>query len=107
MQFTAVHRFARIGPRKARLVVDMIRGLAANQAIEELKLINKRAAVIVRKVVESAVANAGLDADVDSLWVCEARVDGGPTLKRWRPRARGRMFPIRKPTSHITIVLSD
>jgi len=107
MEFTATHKHARISARKARLLVDMVRGLPANQAIEELKLLNKRAAVMVRKVVESAVSNAGLDADVDSLWIAEARVDEGPTLKRWRARARGRAMPIKKRTSHIRIIVSD
>ena len=98
-----------MSPRKVRLVVDMVRGMDAGPAIDQLKYLNKAAARPVRKLIESAVANAennhGLD--IDTLWVREIRVDEGPTLKRFRPRAQGRAFPIMKRTSHVSVVLEE
>jgi large subunit ribosomal protein L22 len=109
--FRASHRHARTTARKARLVVDMIRGLPVNAALRVLDRSPRRAAVMVAKVVRSAVANAEQDEHVDpnQLLVETARVDEGPLLGgflRWRPGARGRAMPIRKRTSHIHVVLA-
>lgn len=109
MQAKAVARTVRIAPRKARLVVDLIRGKQAGEAIAILKFTPKAASPIVEKVLKSAIANAehNYDLDVNSLVVTEAYVNEGPTLKRFRPRAMGRASQINKRTSHITIVVSE
>lgn len=108
MKFRASHRFAPISARKARLVIDLIRRKSANEALEVLQFVNNRPASMIDKVLRSAVANAGLDADPESLWVQTARVDKGPTWPmRWHPGPRGRVMPIHKRTCHITIELSD
>ena len=109
--FRASHRHARTTARKARLVIDMIRGLPVNTALRVLDRSPRRAAVLVAKVVRSAVANAEQDEHVDpnQLRVETARVDEGPLLGgflRWRPGARGRAMPIRKRTAHIHVVLA-
>jgi large subunit ribosomal protein L22 len=113
IEFNAKHRFARISARKARLVVDLVRGLPVNRALVLLDRSPKRAAVLVKSVVKSAVANAeqktGGSIDLNELVVSTARVDEGPLLgghMRWRPAARGRAMPFRKRTSHIHISLS-
>ncbi|PKR83119.1 50S ribosomal protein L22 [Heyndrickxia camelliae] len=109
MQAKAVARTVRIAPRKARLVVDLIRGKQAGEAIAILKFTPKAASPIVEKVLKSAIANAehNYDLDVNNLVVTEAYVNEGPTLKRFRPRAMGRASQINKRTSHITIVVSE
>ncbi len=108
MAWKAVHRFARISPRKVRLVADLIRGRDVNEALSILKFTPNRAAEMLRKALTSAVANANeAEADVDLLYVERAFVDEGPTLHRWRPKDRGRAFPIRKRTSHITVVVEE
>ncbi|MBY0121922.1 50S ribosomal protein L22 [Bacillus sp. S/N-304-OC-R1] len=109
MQAKAVARTVRIAPRKARLVVDLIRGKQVGEAVAILKLTPKAASPIVEKVLKSALANAehNYEMDVNSLVVTQAFVDEGPTLKRFRPRAMGRASQINKRTSHITIVLSE
>ena len=109
METTAKLRFARLSPQKARLVADQIRGLPVEQAVELLQFSPKKASHVIRKVVESAIANAEHNegADIDELTVAAIAVDQGPTLKRWRARARGRANRIIKPTSHITVTLSD
>ncbi|MBS4175706.1 50S ribosomal protein L22 [Bacillus sp. FJAT-49736] len=109
MQAKAVARTVRIAPRKARLVVDLIRGKQAGEAIAILNFTPKAASPIVEKVLKSAIANAehNYDLDVNSLVVTEAYVNEGPTLKRFRPRAMGRASQINKRTSHITIVVSE
>ena len=107
---TAQHKFARISARKARLVVDLIRGLPVERALNVLDFTDKHAASMVKKVLRSAWANASqLDphADESAFRVSEVRVDGGPMFKRIRARAMGRAVRIRKRTSHITIVVSD
>ncbi len=113
IEFNAKHRFAKITARKARLVVDLVRGLPVNRALVLLDRSPKRAAVLVKSVVRSAVANAeqksGGSLDLNDLVVSIARVDEGPLLGghiRWRPSARGRAMPYRKRTSHIHISLS-
>jgi len=109
-EYKASHRFARTAPRKARLVVDMIRGMPVNRALTVLDHSPQRAAVMVGKVVRSAVANAEQDTNIDPnhLRVSLARVDEGPLLggaARWRAGSRGRAMPIKKRTSHIYIEL--
>lgn len=113
VEFRASHRYARMSPRKARPVLNLIRGQGVNRAIEILDFENRRAAAAARKVLRSALANAEaviqdrhLDIDPDELLVSDARVDVGPTLKRWLPRARGMATPILKRTCHISIALS-
>ncbi|HNR98997.1 MAG TPA: 50S ribosomal protein L22 [Planctomycetota bacterium] len=105
--FTAMHRLARIGPRKVRGVLDLIRGLPVNDALAQLKHIHKRAAPMVAKVIKSAMANAQQEGNVDAddLVVAETYADPGPVLKRWSPRAMGRVYGIRRRTSHISVVL--
>lgn len=105
MQTQAVHRFARLSPQKGRLVADQVRGKPIDQAINILKFSNKRAASLIRKVLESAIANAenNFGADVDELHVSEIMVDEGPVMKRIMPRAKGRADRIQKRTSHITV----
>jgi large subunit ribosomal protein L22 len=110
--FRAAHRWARIQPRKARLVAAMVRGLPVNDAIAVLEHSPRRGARLLHKVVKSALANASQDPEVDlnALVVDEARVDMGPLLggrARWRPRAMGRATPIRKRTSHLLISLAE
>ncbi|MFH0873139.1 MAG: 50S ribosomal protein L22 [bacterium] len=106
----AIGRFIRIAPRKARLVIDMVRGRGINEALYALKYTPKHAARVVEKVLRSAMANAQQNhgvKDIDVLFVKKAYVDNGPTMKRFRPRAMGRATPIKKRTSHLTIVLGE
>ena len=106
--FKAIHRHARIAPRKARLVLDLIRGRDVDEALSLLKFSKKRAAVLVDKVVRSAVANAGeQEADTGSLFVKEAWADPGPTMKRFMPKDRGKAYNIMKRTSHLVVTLEE
>lgn len=109
MQAKAIARTVRIAPRKVRLVVDLIRGKQVGEAIAILRHTPKSASPVVEKVLNSAMANAehNYEMDVNNLVVTQAFVDEGPTLKRFRPRAMGRASAINKRTSHITIVLSE
>ena len=109
MESKAVARYIRISPQKARLVADVVRGLEVDKAITTLRFMPKKGARILRKVIESAVANASQsqEIDVDTLYVKTIFIDGGPTLKRIRPRAMGRASRILKRTSHITVVLDE
>ena len=101
-------RFVRVTPQKARRVVDLIRGLSAAEAQTVLRFAPQAASETVGKVLASAIANAEHNHDLDAsdLVVSEAYVDEGPTLKRFRPRAQGRAYRIRKRTSHITVVVA-
>lgn len=105
MQTQAVLKFVRLSPQKARLVADLVRGKKVGDAINTLKYSQQRAAGIIRKVLESAVANAENNdgADVDELKVSSIFVDEGPQMKRTSPRAKGRADRIVKRTSHITV----
>ncbi len=105
----ATARYVRVTPMKARRVVDLIRYKPADEALAMLQFAPQAASEPVAKVLASAMANAehNLKVEQDSLIVSAAFVDGGPTLKRFRPRARGRAFPIHKRTSHITIEVSS
>ena len=108
MKFRASHRFAPLSPRKARLVIDLIRTKSADEALNVLQFTNNRPASVIDKVLRSAIANAGLDADPEALRVEMARVDEGPTWPpRWKSGGRGRAMPTRKRTCHITIELND
>jgi large subunit ribosomal protein L22 len=100
----------RISPRKARIVVNAVRGKKVDVALAELKFINRKAAGIVSKVIKSAAANAEENKkyrDTDHLYISELRVDEGPAYKRYCPRAYGRASLIKKRTSHITVTLSE
>ena len=107
--FKSVHRGAAISPRKARYVLDMIRGKPVNEALDILRFSAKRAAPMMTKVVMSALANAQLDSGVDHnrLHVVEVRADDGPRMKRWTPRARGQMFPLITRYAHLTVILGE
>lgn len=108
MAYTNVHYGARISPKKARLVVDMIRGKRIDEADAILSLSKQRAAVFVRAALKAAIANADqAEASVRNLIVTDARVDDGPRMKRWQPKDRGRAHPIIKRTSHITIGVDE
>ena len=105
----AVLKFVRISPQKVRKLVDAVKGKPAEAAIDMLKFMPQKGAAIVEKVVRSAVANAeqNHNLDMDTLVVKNVIADQGPTLKRFRARARGRGTRILKRTAHITVVLSD
>lgn len=109
MEVQAIHRQARISAQKARLVADQIRGMSAEKAVELLKFSTKKAAGLLKKVLESAIANAENNegADIDELYVSSIFVDEGPTMKRMRPRAKGRGNRILKRTSHITVRVAE
>ncbi|MDA8226102.1 50S ribosomal protein L22 [Geobacter benzoatilyticus] len=109
MEAQAKLSFARLSPRKSRLVVDMVRGKAIQDALTILRFSPQPSAKLVEKLLQSAVANAEQKgvSDVDQLFVKTIFVDAGPVLKRFTPRAMGRASKIRKPTSHITVVLAD
>lgn len=105
----AVLRNIRIAPRKVRLVVNLVKGKPVQHALDLLKMTNKRAAPVIYKMIQSAIANATdkSTVDVDRLIVGDSFVDGGTSLKRWLPRAQGRATGIQKRTSHITIKLKE
>ena len=109
MEAIAKHRFARTSAQKARLVADQVRGLPVDKALNLLTFSPRKAAVLVKKVLESAIANAEHNdgADIDDLKVAKIFVDEGPSMKRIMPRAKGRADRILKRTSHITVVVSD
>ena len=109
MEAKAIAKTVRIAPRKARLVADLIRGKKVGEAYAILKNTDKKASEIIEKVLMSAVANAdhNLNLDVDTLFVKEAFVNEGATLKRFRPRAKGSASSIMKRTSHITVVVAQ
>jgi large subunit ribosomal protein L22 len=109
MAVRAQAKFLRVTPRKAREVVDLIRGKSVTDARSTLFFANRNAARVIAKVLDSAVANAEHNnaLSVEDLYVKEARVDDGPTLKRWRFRAMGRVNRIRKRSSHVTIAVEQ
>jgi large subunit ribosomal protein L22 len=109
MDFTARHKFADMNARKIRQFADLIRGMAADEAIEALRFYPNKAARLLEQVVKSAMGNAedrGARAK-EELIVVESRVDGGPIMKRFMPRARGSAFPIKRRYAHIIVTLSD
>jgi large subunit ribosomal protein L22 len=108
MSWTARHNYARIAERKARLVVDMIRGLPCDEAIEVLRFTHRRAASMIDRVLKSAMANANeQEATMSRLYVSDARVDSGPVIKRYHPKDRGRAHPIHKRISHIIVSVDE
>ncbi len=109
METQAKLRFSRISPQKARLVADQIRGHSVEHALRSLEYSPQKAARIIRKVLESAIANAEHNegADIDELRVARICVDEGPTMKRIQPRAKGRANRILKRTSHITVAVAE
>jgi len=109
MQAKAIAKSVRIAPRKVRLVVDLIRGKDVGEAIAILRHTQRGASPVVEKVLNSAVANAehNYEMDTDNLLISEAYVNEGATLKRFRPRAQGRASKINKRTSHITVVVTE
>ena len=109
MQVSAKHSYARISTQKCRLVADQVRGKAVGEALKVLEFSPKRAAKLIRKVLESAIANAEHNngADIDELKIKTIMVDEGPHMKRWMTRAKGRGARILKRTSHICITVAD
>ena len=109
MEVAAKLKFTRLSPQKCRLVCDQIRGLPIDRALDILKFSSKRAAAILKKVLDSAIANAehNYGADIDELKVAKVFADQGPTYKRMMAKAKGRGSRILKPTCHITVILSD
>lgn len=109
MDVLAKLRYTRLSPRKVKLVIDLVRGRALEAALQQLKVLPQGAARPMIKLLESAAANARHNNKLDSakLWVKRIEVGQGPVLKRWMPRAQGRATPIRRPTAHVTVVLSD
>ncbi len=109
MEAKASLKYARVGPQKARLVADLVRGKNVGEAVKTLTFLNKKSASMIKKLIESAVANADdkKTMDIDRLYVKSIMVDGGPVMKRFMPRAQGRAFGLRKKTSHINVVLGE
>ncbi len=109
MEVNAKLRFARISPQKARLVADQVRGMPVDDALEVLTFSQKKAAGLIKKILDSAIANAEHNegADIDELTITRVLVDQAPTMKRMRPRAKGRANRILKRTSHITLTVGD
>jgi len=107
-RWQSTHRFARVSPRKAGLVMELIRGQHVNIAQDTLRFTEKKASLMIDKVLRAAIAGANeAEADVRSLFVVEARVDPGPSMRRWRPKDRGRAHPIAKRTSHLVVSVAE
>jgi large subunit ribosomal protein L22 len=110
MSYPAKHRYARIAPRKARLMMDLIRGRDVDDAISMLRFSKRRASGMIEKIIRSAVANASEQdaaARRQALYVAKAWVDPGPTIKRFQPKDRGKAYPIMKRTSHLCVVVDE
>ena len=110
MPFTSKHRFARIAPRKARLLMNLVRGRDVDDAITMLKFAKQRASGMVEKVIRSAVANANeqeVASRRNSLYVAAAWVDPGPIIKRFQPKDRGKAYSIKKRTSHLVVTVDE
>jgi large subunit ribosomal protein L22 len=109
MEVSATYKYARLSPQKGRLIADQIRNLPVARALQVLTFSNKDAAAVMKKILESAIANAEHNegADIDELTVSKVFVNEGPTLKRIQPRAKGRANRILKRSSHITVTVSE
>ena len=109
MEVRAVSKYVRISPRKVHKVIGAVKGKPVENGIQTLKFMPQKAASILEKIVRSAVANAdhNADIDIDSLVIRNITADQGPSLKRWKARARGRGTRILKRTSHITVILTE
>ncbi len=109
MEFKSGLNYSRVSAQKARLVVDMVRGKKVEDALNTIRFLNKKTAELLTKLINSAVSNASNQSNVniDKLYIKEIYVNQGPVLKRFRPRAQGRAFGVRKKTSHINLVLDE
>jgi large subunit ribosomal protein L22 len=109
MESKARAKFVRLSPKKARLVIDLVRGKPVGDALKALRFAKQKAATPILKTLESAIANAehNFEMDVDSLVISDARIDEGPSLRRLNMRARGMADIVRRPTCHITVVVSE
>jgi large subunit ribosomal protein L22 len=109
MEARAVARYVRISPQKAGLIMDEVRGKRVEEALRVLSFSPKKGARLLKKLIDSAVANAGAnkEIDVDTLFIKRLYADQGPVMKRFRPRAMGRATRIRKRTSHLTVILDE
>jgi len=108
MGYRASHQYARLSPRKAGLVMSMIRGMPLEEALRVLDFSPRRAAKLIARVLRSAMANADeREADLELLYVADARADQGPVLKRMKPRARGSADVLRRPTCHLIVELEE
>jgi large subunit ribosomal protein L22 len=109
MEVRAVSKYVRISPHKVRKLVDDIKGQPVESGLQKLKFMPQKAASILEKIIRSAVANAdaNADVDIDLLVIRNITADQGPTLKRWKARARGRGTRVLKRTSHITVILAE
>lgn len=109
MKITAKLKHLRMSPRKVRLVVDVVRGMKTDKALDQLKFINKKATKPIEKLLKSGIANAehNYELDKNNLYIKEIMVNEGVTLKRWMPRAHGRATPLRKRSSHIMLTLDE
>lgn len=109
METKASLNYARVGAQKARLVADLVRGKNVDEALKTLTYLNKKTALLIKKLIESAVANADYKKtmNMDKLFIKSISVDQGPVLKRFRPRAQGRAFGVRKKLSHINVTLGE
>jgi len=108
MAWKSIYRYARISPRKVKLIADLVRGRGVGDALNTLKFTHNRAAGMISKTLTSAIASASeAEADADSLFVQEIRVDEGPTMKRFHPKDRGRAHSIMKRSSHIVVVVEQ
>ena len=102
-------KYVRVSPRKTRLIMDQIKGMKVEEALNSLYFAPQKGAFILKRLINSAVANAGQNSnvDVDNLFIKRVYADQGPTAKRFRPRAMGRATRIRKRTSHLTVILDE
>jgi len=110
MPFTATHKFARISPRKARLLMNLVRGRDVDDAINLLKFAKQRSSGMIEKVIRSAVANANeqeVTQSRNALFVAKAWVDPGPVIKRFQPKDRGKAYSIKKRTSHLVVTIDE
>lgn len=110
MPYQAKHRFARIAPRKARLLMDLIRGRDVDDAIAMLRFCKQRASGMIEKVIRSAVANATEQSATptrNTLYISKCWVDPGPMIKRFQPKDRGKAYPIMKRTSHLVVTIDE
>lgn len=109
MEVKAKLRNARVGSQKARILADMVRGKDVNEALKILAFMPQKPAAMIKKLIESAVANAEQKkvVDVDTLFVKHVSIDMGPSLRRFRPRAQGRATPINRKSSHINLILDE
>ena len=108
MEAKATAKYIKGSPQKARLVIDLIRGQRCSDAVEQLRFNERRSARLIEAGLKAAMVNADeQEADMRRLYVHDARIDGGPYFRRWRPKDRGRAHPIAKRTSHIAITVAE